>query len=654
MVAPTFAAIVVALGVTASLTAADADEREARYTWLSATMEFRHAGELIGHKKFDEAKLHLEGCVAQFAGPYRKIATDQLRELRDARQPQHTLNGYYQLGKLGSVCGELGAHDAAIGYYRRAHEANPKDHYTYWLTAIRERRRAGDPKGALAEFEELDAERRAYASGIIDQLRRQVDELDKAGDDPALLRAYVIRNHRNWAARLGKLAELLPRVRDDALRVRVYRDIRDTLVELGDATGGEAWERRILKEYAHDAVVVASVHLERAERAYKSGDHDAAVQTWRMIDEKYRSTPSWASAVGNIGLHYRTLDRTDAALAELKRLPAGGGFKHVVPLEQWGADVNWIIGLCHLDVGDYAAALAAFRTSHIGAGSGCGNAYAEAGSTKAMYIGLCLEGLGRYDEAVRAYFGAAVGTGGLYHNAEANVRLMDLYAATDQVDDLSAIVHTHESRLIEHQTLAGVDIKDALRYLPTRTLREILEMHECAGGGRWDKLIALLRNENTTIGPHEHDRREWRARRAAGLLAAAADETAPLLIAAMPEAAKRLGRNDGPDVRWIYYTLGRCGTDEALAALERRLSPPPNSWSRVVSLVYGVAQTGEPGDKLLRRLAERYPDSRELRDVIGRHVSGTLERKSKPAPPFPALPKRGTVTLPKQMMLRIQ
>ena len=126
----------------------------------------------------------------------------------------------------------------------------------------------------------------------------------------------------------------------------------------------------------------------------------------------------------------------------------------------------------------------------------------------------------------------------------------------------------------------------------------------------WDNLISLLKIRGTGAGPDEAYARRgnWQAIEAARLLASHADETVPLLIA-------RLAKPDRQNVKWLYYALGRCGTKEAVAALEAHALRERNCW-RTNAVVYALSLAGEKGEVALTQLEKQ----------VGGNLQGSIIR----------------------------
>jgi len=130
-----------------------------------------------------------------------------------------------------------------------------------------------------------------------------------------------------------------------------------------------------------------------------------------------------------------------------------------------------------------------------------------------------------------------------------------------------------------------------------------------------------LKIKDTLAGPQDGyaRRRTWEATEAARLLSRHADKTVPPIVAQLPEA-------DRADVKWHYYALGLCGTDEAITALKTHaLTETNGNWTDAV--VYAISITG---DKAAAALEELDTKARgQLKGSIARYRQGRLGDQEK-------------------------
>jgi hypothetical protein len=98
-------------------------------------------------------------------------------------------------------------------------------------------------------------------------------------------------------------------------------------------------------------------------------------------------------------------------------------------------------------------------------------------------------------------------------------------------------------------------------------------------------------------GPEEVYARDgnWQAVEAVKVLAEFPVETVPLLI----EAARR---GEHPDMKWLYFALGSCGTQPALDYLVERAAVEENIWP-LQTIVFSLNVAGKPGRQRLEQLS---------------------------------------------------
>ncbi len=207
-----------------------------------------------------------------------------------------------------------------------------------------------------------------------------------------------------------------------------------------------------------------------------------------------------------------------------------------------------------------------------------------------------MDHLGRYAEAVPIYFAGSLGQmfGG---DPDFAVRLVDLYEAAGQMHDLVRMLDAEDRRC--EATLAGeipaVQREQFEKRRPTRLVRRVIQIRQWGATKRWNKLLPLLRITGAVSGPDEaHARRvHWEAVEAARVLATSPAETTPLLLPIRDQP----GRG-----HWVYYALGLCGTEDAVAALVARARADDN-WYNAIATVYCLHLAGDGGRQALEGLA---------------------------------------------------
>ena len=386
------------------------------------------------------------------------------------------------------------------------------------------------------------------------------------------------------------------------------------------------------KNSTSDAAAKALLAI--GNRHHKVKEYDQAERAWLRVIEEFPASTSCAKAVFNLGLLHKHKGQFDRAIgyfssllnADVNDLEPGGhimeAYRNYRPRSQWE------IANCLFAQKKYRQALEAYRVtaSKYPFQSWCGNAHAEYRYRYAFYQGLCHDWLGDPVTAVGLYHKAISVSHGFYANAAAHIRIVELYAAAGQVKDLEQLLDSTDQDYLAKvkQVLGGRNQRtdqEILQTSPTATMRRLLVIRTMAQNSDWEGLISLLKAKGTVAGPHEAYARRgnWEATQAAAILAQHTDQTVPLVVA-------RLTRADAQDAKWLYYALGRCGTDEAIAALKKYALKETNSnWTDAV--VYAVSLAGAKGDAALDGLAGQA--SGQLKGSITRYRRGFLGDQEK-------------------------
>jgi len=383
-----------------------------------------------------------------------------------------------------------------------------------------------------------------------------------------------------------------------------------------------------------DPSAAAEALVGAANGDYEAKRIDEAIARWRAVETQYPNTSAWGKAVFNIGLALKDQGRYREAIAQFSKMFAaqvddrepGGSIMEAY--RNYRANAQWEIGHCFFALGDYGAALDAYRTTQekYPFQSWCGTCQAGFEYDYAFRQGLCHDWLGETREALKHYYRAAFSLDG----SETAVvrRIADLYEGAGKLEVLQHLLdETDRYTIIRWKREAGkeakeIDPKVLERLRPTRTIRRLLEIRDLARRGETERLVALLRVTRTVASPGKaHTRRsEWEAAEAARLLAQQPDKAVPLLKA-------RLLKPRDNNTKWIFWALGLCGTDKALEAL-RALASDPYVQRDVVC---AIAAGGENG----RRALEELEKAGVAVQYIAQYREGTLVEPDVEFPPMP-------------------
>jgi len=425
--------------------------------------------------------------------------------------------------------------------------------------------------------------------------------------------------------------------------------LRDLLRKRGDTEGEQLVLKTIATSRHATSDDAANALLEIGNQHYQSGDYGQAEAVWLKVREQFPTSAAWAKAVFNLGVLHKEKGEFPQAIhyfeqllkADVNDLEPGGhimeAYRNHRPRSQWE------IGNCLFAQKKYREALEAYRLAETKYPfrSWCGTCQAGYRYRYAFYQGLCYDWLGEPATAVRLYCKAIRGPLGPPSAPEAYLRIVDLYEAAGQREALGqlldAIDQQHLAEVKRHMKgEKQIDDQKILKSSPSRTMRRVLELRQMEAAEDWHALIGLLKIKGTVAGPDEaHARRgNWEAVEAARLLAKHSKATVPLLIA-------RLERADRQDVKWVYYALGRCGTEEAVEALKANALKETNCWW-TNAVIYALSLAGERGDIALRELAKVAEEN--LKGSIQRYREGRIGDRDAditfPEPKnIPSLPK---------------
>lgn len=357
--------------------------------------------------------------------------------------------------------------------------------------------------------------------------------------------------------------------------------------------------------------------LTEANRLFEARDYQAAAVAYRAVAEKTSDIPTAAKAWFNLGLTYRKLNRHNEAIAAFSQIfqmdvddrePGG----HIMePYRNYRSKAQWHVGLSLFAKGDYTGALEAYLTTKLKYPfqSWCNVEEQAAQEMYGLHEGLTYEHLGLYREAVDAYLRVYA------------PRLVDLYEAAGQLDDLKRII----SRRDPTPSTGSV----SLEFQPSRNLRDMLEIRAMAEAHAWPRLLELLRHWSKGSG---NGRQNYLAK----MLARYPRETLPLLKRELDAGAGY------PQL--VYQTMGLMGTPESVATLKGQAEREENIWLSS-SLVYALSLSGELGQAALDDLDKRARGN--LRIAIDHFKSGLLLEMYAANMTFPSIPPR--LVLPRDM-----
>jgi tetratricopeptide (TPR) repeat protein len=391
-----------------------------------------------------------------------------------------------------------------------------------------------------------------------------------------------------------------------------YVLLKDLFRHNGDREG----ERLVLEAIAESKnsgpEAAANALLAIANRHYETGQYDQAEPIWLRVRDEFPGSAAWGKAVFNLGWCRKERGDYERAIAcfssileaKVNDLEPGGHIMEVY--RNYRPRAQWEIGHCRFAQKKFHEALAAYRrtASTYPFQSWCGNEQDQYRYLYDFQQGLCYDWLGDPVTAVRYYYKAIADSRGFYSEPMAHLRLADLYEAAGQMKDLLNLLDAMDGG---YSPKADQGLSDRIRliaadwrrYGRTGTMRRILELRAAERKKDWDGLIGLLKIKGTNAGPEQHYVRQgnWEAVEAARLLAKHPDETVPLLTA-------RLAAAKAEDRKWLYYALGRCGTDDAVATLKDRALRDDNVQS-ALTLVYSLSLAGEKGEAAIAELEKQ-------------------------------------------------
>jgi len=349
-----------------------------------------------------------------------------------------------------------------------------------------------------------------------------------------------------------------------------------------------------------DAPSTPSQLLEQANTHFNANEYQQAAEIYRSIIASKPDTPLLAKAIYNLGMTQQAMGQHREAIATYQQIfnltvddrePGG----HIMETyRNYRPNAMWQIGQCHYALGEYRQALDAIEKnkSLYPFQSWCGNGMAEARHRYAFHTALCYEQLGDYTQAVTHYYRAIHEGGMLHSDPNTPWRLVELYHATGQKDDLRRMMelrkdfdHRHfEASIVQLSPKEQAKRRKHNTYFSMQPVQEMMNLYQLRDDKQWAPLTTILLLRDDPCYEAGSRRTGWSQALAAHLLASDPDTTWPLLYGLIDERKNRLNR-------WLYYALGLNGTKDAIAILEPLLKAEQNYHWRT-SLLYSLALAG--------------------------------------------------------------
>ncbi len=371
----------------------------------------------------------------------------------------------------------------------------------------------------------------------------------------------------------------------------------------------------------------------RGAQAIRERNFQEAVRIYQEVLDG-NSNPTWkVGAKLELGKSYEAWAKYDEAIAILQQI--------VNQETTCQHDAQWEIGNCLFKQNKYEEAMAAYQeTLHkYPYRSFCGNAHAQFRYRYAFQKGLCQEWLGRTADAMKSYLQADIQSWGLYTNATADLRIVKTYESLEKRGALKSLLVQWErdwkeklSKSLKRELTAADDSDWIHNWFPGRRILTILQIHDKAAQGQWESLIDRLRSKTTQLGPETSDWTEMRE--SARFLSTVPSETVPLLINRLKTS------DDDVSARWICFTLGLCGSPEALSALKTKLLTKGDP-SFTFSLICSISQSVEGKAVIVELQKSPSPELKAVLDAYERNVDTRLKDKETIA--YPALSKDASV-----------
>lgn len=395
-----------------------------------------------------------------------------------------------------------------------------------------------------------------------------------------------------------------------------------------------------------DDPAVAEAQVALGDRYFEAGRIAEAVECWRQVEANHAHSGIWPKAVFNIGVALKSQGKFREAIGQFQKLLAadvndrgpGGNAPTAYRNDRRTAQLE--IGHCRFALGEYQAALDAYRTARAKYpfNATCGTCMDDDECDCDAREGLCRDWLGDTAGALKDYYRATLGHFLASADPEVLSRILDIYEAAGKLDAWQRILDEADQRLlarVEREARSAgspFDTDKARQTLQKQIARQMLAIRDLGVRKQWPPLVAMLGPARSSECPLEPGTRRtnWEAAEAARLLARDPAAAVPLLKA-------HLSPQTDNTTSWINYALGLCGTQEAVDVL---LSQVPNDY-REQNIIVALSVAGEPGRKAIAGLEAR-GIARQYIDQYRKHTAlfRLSDRSFPPVPRNVKVPER--------------
>ncbi|HEY7422773.1 MAG TPA: hypothetical protein VH682_00800, partial [Gemmataceae bacterium] len=210
--------------------------------------------------------------------------------------------------------------------------------------------------------------------------------------------------------------------------------------------------------------------------------------------------------------------------------------------------------------------------------------------------------------------------------------LWRLYSDAGQLDDLRKMLNHYEKNRKKRPPEEGPNLP------PTHQLRELLRTQALAEKKDVAALVTLCREEDDEYSGLEVSRAGMK-----DLTHSAAAEALAGIGGVEVEAIKSALDKRPKVTSWLIYALGRSTAPSALDVLKKAAEQEGSDEQyRTQNVAYALALKGEPGKKVLKRLAEK-------KSEMSGAAREWLQRKAEPVWPMPTWPRPKAGSLPKTL-----
>ena len=293
--------------------------------WQTALISFRKAGAAIGQNEYAPAQAELSGAVTNLSAPYNGLAAQFLSRLNATLKQSPDREDPVRQKALIQLCAELHAYGAAIHLGSPSGQEADADDDPVHAWRLYE---SGDSKAALTEYHHKLAEETVdmwsdYYRTQIRLIEQRPGNLTNVSFAQEFVKQHYLKGYEEKADLLGALQELtrvLPYAQNPKEAVAVQQAIIKMLSDLGDGAGRDAWESKLLHDFATDPEACASVHLARGLRAYAKKDYGPALSLLRKVCSEYPDSGAYGDAQYSIGTLFLDQQKYDDAIAEFNKL----------------------------------------------------------------------------------------------------------------------------------------------------------------------------------------------------------------------------------------------------------------------------------------------------------------------------------------------